>query len=416
MTPRPPRRSARRLPVQQASKPSARLRLRLLRLGAWSLAKRFLGKVLLSLLLSGLVLAAFLVQNADRLPFLSDYLIGPPDLIHPQEQIAQLIAEERYAEAAAQLRFFQRFDHLSNDPQLRTLQAEVENERSRWLYNGKKFMEGLIDGRSDETIGQTTALVSDFLVIGDVRDLAQQGWKAWNDEEVDKIVVALSSLGVVATGAQVASAVGSASSGGAAAPALAGSTSAKSAIVLLKTARKLGKLPPWLLKNLQDNVKKPERLKALLAQVQQLSQHRGGLQLLAAAKDEAHLQRLGKFAARYGDEAGLMHQIYGDAIVGVAASSTNAHALKQAMARGPEGVATLGAIGEKRFARLLQQERKAAAAAKAGQEGGRLARFTSRLAKGAKKVLAWFNLQWTAFLALLGNLYIWLAPKKRLLR
>ena len=416
MTPRPPRRSARRLPVQQASKPSARLRLRLLRLGAWSLAKRFLGKVLLSLLLSGLVLAAFLVQNADRLPFLSDYLIGPPDLIHPQEQIAQLIAEERYAEAAARLRFFQRFDHLSNDPQLRTLQAEVENERSRWLYNGKKFMEGLIDGRSDETIGQTTALVSDFLVIGDVRDLAQQGWKAWNDEEVDKIVVALSSLGVVATGAQVASAVGSASSGGAAAPALAGSTSAKSAIVLLKTARKLGKLPPWLLKNLQDNVKKPERLKALLAQVQQLSQHRGGLQLLAAAKDEAHLQRLGKFAARYGDEAGLMHQIYGDAIVGVAASSTNAHALKQAMARGPEGVATLGAIGEKRFARLLQQERKAAAAAKAGQEGGRLARFTSRLAKGAKKVLAWFNLQWTAFLALLGNLYIWLAPKKRLLR
>ena len=416
MTPRPPRRSARRLPVQQASKPSARLRLRLLRLGAWSLTKRFLGKVLLSLLLSGLVLAAFLVQNADRLPFLSDYLIGPPDLIHPQEQIAQLIAEERYAEAAAQLRFFQRFDHLSNDPQLRTLQAEVENERSRWLYNGKKFMEGLIDGRSDETIGQTTALVSDFLVIGDVRDLAQQGWKAWNDEEVDKIVVALSSLGVVATGAQVASAVGSASSGGAAAPALAGSTSAKSAIVLLKTARKLGKLPPWLLKNLQDNVKKPERLKALLAQVQQLSQHRGGLQLLAAAKDEAHLQRLGKFAARYGDEAGLMHQIYGDAIVGVAASSTNAHALKQAMARGPEGVDTLGAIGEKRFARLLQQERKAAAAAKAGQEGGRLARFTSRLAKGAKKVLAWFNLQWTAFLALLGNLYIWLAPKKRLLR
>ena len=416
MTPRPPRRSARRLPVQQASKPSARLRLRLLRLGAWSLAKRFLGKVLLSLLLSGLVLAAFLVQNADRLPFLSDYLIGPPDLIHPQEQIAQLIAEERYAEAAAQLRFFQRFDHLSNDPQLRTLQAEVENERSRWLYNGKKFMEGLIDGRSDETIGQTTALVSDFLVIGDVRDLARQGWKAWNDEEVDKIVVALSSLGVVATGAQVASAVGSASSGGAAAPALAGSTSAKSAIVLLKTARKLGKLPPWLLKNLQDNVKKPERLKALLAQVQQLSQHRGGLQLLAAAKDEAHLQRLGKFAARYGDEAGLMHQIYGDAIVGVAASSTNAYALKQAMARGPEGVATLGAIGEKRFARLLQQERKAAAAAKAGQEGGRLARFTARLAKGAKKVLAWFNLQWTAFLALLGNLYIWLAPKKRLLR
>ncbi|XGA81786.1 hypothetical protein OR573_04035 [Halomonas sp. CH40] len=80
-------------------------------------------------------------------------------------------------------------------------------------------------------------------VIGDVRDLANQGVNLTQGEEVDEMMVALASLGVLATGAQVVSGLGAAASGGAAAPAVAGTTVAKSSLITLKTARRLGQLP-----------------------------------------------------------------------------------------------------------------------------------------------------------------------------
>lgn len=373
--------------------------------------KRFLSKLLLSALVSIFAAGVFLVQNLSKIPFLADEFMVMPPPVNPVQQITELKNQERYAEASAQVKFFRRFDHLKNDPQLLALQKEIDGKRSEWGYQLGKFGQGLFKGQSDEAIGQSSALVSDFLVIGDLRDLAKEGWKAWNDEEVDKIVVALSSLGLVATGSQVASLVGTAGTGGAAAPAVAGSTAVKSGITMLKTAKKLGKLPSWLWKTVEKNYKNPQKLAQIMGDIGPLSKQAGGLHLLAAAKNEEHLRQLGKFAQRFGDDAALMHQLYGDKILAAAARANNGHSLKVAMAHGDEGVRLLKDMGERRFIDLARKEAKAAKAAKGGAKAG--SKFTAKLAKFAKKVLSWFNDLWTALLAALANVFIWLKPAKK---
>lgn len=143
--------------------------------------------------------------------------------INPVPHAQELVAEKRFAEAEDYLGYFMEFDYVKDDPQAVELYAQIESARSSWSYNLKKIGEGLIKGKSDETIGNVTGAVSDFLVIGDIRDLSIEGWKYVKGEEVDEVLVALSTIGVVATGTQVASAVGSVGTAGAATPTVAAS-------------------------------------------------------------------------------------------------------------------------------------------------------------------------------------------------
>ncbi len=61
----------------------------------------------------------------------------------------------------------------------------------------------VFEGKSDEDIGKISAIVCRFLIIGDIRDLVIEGSNYINDRDVDKIIVALSTLGVLSTASTI---------------------------------------------------------------------------------------------------------------------------------------------------------------------------------------------------------------------
>lgn len=279
----------------------------------------------------------------------------------PLPKTEQLIAEEHYAEAAAYLGFFMDFDYVKNDPRAQALYTEIEDKRTSWRYRAAKLGEGLWSGTSDETIGQLAGVTTDFFLIGDIRDLAIEGVHLAKGEEVDEVLVALASLGVVASGAQVASAVGTASTAGAASPTLVGSTAAKSGLITLKVARKIGKLPAWLGKAIVKAAKAAKQTKSLgalsnmLGDLTTLSKIRGGLELLSKTDDVGTLSRMAKFGQHFGDQSIVLYRIGRDYAlraaekVGKAGLST----VKEAATYGEEGLKLLDQVGIKKFNKIL---------------------------------------------------------------
>ena len=95
--------------------------------------------------------------------------------VQPLPQARALVDEERYAEAADYLRFFMQYDYVRENPEAVTLFESTNAKRTGWLYQASKLVEGVLEGTSDETVGQAAGIATDFLVIGDIRDLTAQG-------------------------------------------------------------------------------------------------------------------------------------------------------------------------------------------------------------------------------------------------
>lgn len=312
----------------------------------------------LALLLLACVCAGALVQQTT-LSALALTRVDP--LPHTQ----QLVAEARYAEAADYLGFFMEYDYVSSNPQARALHNEIARQRESWRYRFEKLSEGLVLGTSDETIGMAAAVATDFLVIGDIRDLTHQGIHLARGEEVDEVLVALSTLGLVATTAQLASGAGTLATAGAAAPATAGATVAKSGIVALKTARRLGSLPPWLGKTLvraartARQSKSVSRLRDVFSHVTTLARTRGGFRLLASTRNADELATMARFARTFGHHSRPLYRLGGDLAVSLAAT-TGKQTIKLAATFGKGGLRLLNRVGAVRFTKIASRSAKMA--------------------------------------------------------
>ena len=272
--------------------------------------------------------------------------------IDPIPDVQKLMAEERYAEAAEYLEYFEHSPFVDQTV-VQALTAEIGAIRESPEYQLKHLQEGIVHGTSDETIGQVTGLVTNFLLIGDVRDL---GWQAWNwsqDEDVDEVIVALSTIGLVATGLQVAS-VGTA-------------TPVKGVVVALKTARKLGYLPDWLGRALVEGADSAWRrrsldgLSDLLGDVQRLLDRSGrsGLYLLGQTTDPGSLKRLANFSARFGADSGMVWRLGGESVVKLSRDpSISTDTLKRASWYGPKGFEVLERSGSLRFVKYASRGAK----------------------------------------------------------
>ncbi|MFE8033077.1 hypothetical protein [Thiohalocapsa marina] len=288
--------------------------------------------------------------------------------IDPIPETRAMIAEERYAEAADYLGFFLEYDYVSSNPEAVALFEQIDETRSAWGYQLDKLGEGLFSGTSDETIGQVASVGTDFFVIGDLRDLAKQGVNLAKGDEVDDVLVALASIGVVASAAQALSGVGTVASGGVAAPAAAGTTAAKSSLIALKTARKLGKLPPWLGKAIIQAGKRAKQSKSLgaftglLGDVGTLAKTPGGFRLLGQAQDAAALSRYARFAETFGAQSATLYRIGGDAVVATAqhAGTYGKQTVKLAATYGQGGLRALDKVGAIKFTKFASRGSKMA--------------------------------------------------------
>ncbi len=288
--------------------------------------------------------------------------------IDPVPETRAMVDEERYADAADYLDFFMAYDYVNQDPAAQALHAEIESVRDSLSYQAGKLSEGLLKGTSDETLGQAASVITDLFVIGDIRDLANQGTSFAQGEDVDEVVTALASIGLVASAAQLASGIATAGTVGVAAPTVAASTTAKGGIIILKAARKLGKLPPWLGKAIikgAKTVKQTKKLDAvtdLFGDVYRLAKTRGGLNLLSKTTDAASLRRMAKLVDTFGDQSATLYRIGGNSFVRTAqrAGNLGVDSIKVAATYGKSGLQVLDKVGALKFAKLTARGSKMA--------------------------------------------------------
>ncbi len=193
-----------------------------------------------------------------------------------------------------------------------------------------------------------------------------QGTKALNGEEVDEVLVALATVGVVASTAQAVSSVATVSTAGAAAPTVAASTAVKGGSVILKVARKLGKLPAWLTKAIiagADTVKKTKKLDSvteLFGDVFSLAKIKGGVTLLDKTTDAASLRKMARAADLYGDQTPTLYRMGGDTFLTMAQKTAElgADTIKLAATFGQNGLKLLDNIGALKFVKYTARGSK----------------------------------------------------------
>ena len=288
--------------------------------------------------------------------------------IDPVPETRELIAQERYAEAADYLAFFMDYPYVQTNPEAQALQREIEGVRDSLGYQAAKLRDGLLSGTSDETIGQVAGVATDLFVIGDLRDLAKQGINWAQGEETDEVIAALAAIGVAASAAQLASTAATVGTAGAAAPSVAATTAVKGGTVVLKAARKLGKLPPWLGKTLVKAAKtakdtgKLDSVTELFGNVYALAKTRDGLKLLSHTQDAASLKRMAGFAETFGQQSATLYRIGGETVLKTArrAGELGQDTIKLAATHGQQGLRLLDQIGAVKFVKYSARASKIA--------------------------------------------------------
>lgn len=108
--------------------------------------------------------------------------------------------------------------------------AQVAAMRSEGTYRAARaFAAGVATGEAETAAGLAGVLAADISGLGDIRDIAREGPICARGEACDTLVLGLATVGLATNAATIASA-------GAATPLRAG-------VTILKTARKLGRLP-----------------------------------------------------------------------------------------------------------------------------------------------------------------------------
>lgn len=277
--------------------------------------------------------------------------------LDPVPAAEALVAAGRYAQAADYLGFFLGYDYVQADPRAVALQGQIDAVRARPDYQAGKVAEGLWTGTSDEAAGQWAGLLTDLFFIGDLRVLAQQGERAMANEPVDEVLVALAAIGLLASAVQWGTDLAAVGSGGAATPAAAASAAARVSLTGLKTARRLGRLPPWLGDALVDGAQaarrtgKLDEVAPLLADVYRLTRTPGGLELLGRSTDAASLRRLAQVADTFGGQSATLLRIGDTAFLRAAARAPvlGADNIRLATTWGPDGLRALDRLGAVRF-------------------------------------------------------------------
>ncbi|CAA6821756.1 MAG: Unknown protein [uncultured Sulfurovum sp.] len=218
--------------------------------------------------------------------------------IDPIPHTKKLINEKKYVEAEEYLSYFVNYDYVKNNPETVELLKLIHEKRNSFTYKKDKFLEGIIQGSSDEDIGRASAIASDFLVVGDVRDLIIEGIHYNNDEKVDTVIVSLSSLGLLATASTLYSL-------GATAP-------IKGTISVLKYAKRVNKLPLWLQEKLIKKIELAKKTKSLkeieklLQPIEKMYQKVGlnqTLHLLSKSRNLQELKVLNTLSTRFGKKS-----------------------------------------------------------------------------------------------------------------
>ncbi len=175
-------------------------------------------------------------QNSlfGRLSYLDDL-----HLENPQQRALGLFLDGRYKDAEDYIVFYESLPGVSaGDVQtLQPILQAVRDKRSTLTYQVSELGKGFFLGFSAEDYGQTASILSNFLVVGDIRDLATAGYRWAHDQSVDAFTAAVSVVGLGLTLLSLG-------------PQSTVVEPAKAGLAILKTAKRVGKIPAALEKDL----------------------------------------------------------------------------------------------------------------------------------------------------------------------
>ncbi|MDH5855932.1 hypothetical protein [Lampropedia aestuarii] len=320
--------------------------------------------------------------------------------IDPLPEVRQMVERQELAQADQYLDFFMEYDYVKHNPQAQQLQQHIKDTRSSYLYQLKSIGQGLALGQSDEDLGQIAAVVSDLMVVGDLRDLGVQGWRWANDEATDPVLIALASLGVAATAAQIGGAAATVPTAGASTAVTVSASTVKTATTTLKSMRRLNKLPNWLSTSLVSTAQQMRRQRslagmqeaqALLSNVATLSQVPGGARLLARTHDAASLASAARFARIHGKNTLALERISGRSLNQTMQLSQQygAQAVELAATYGQRGLQILQRTGATNF---IKYSARASKIAYKGDAARLLMRWMSALPDALLALLTIFGL------------------------
>ena len=155
--------------------------------------RNFLWSTAISVIFGCVGIFGFDVWHGSRLAALPDH--------DYTAEITGLRKDGKVGEALALCGFVQSQAGMPNRDAIIAIGSEIEHDQAGWFGKSKRFLQGFCTGKINSSEEMMGTVVSDFLIIGDIRDLGQQGYNAATGHEVDRLVVALSSLGVVTSAA-----------------------------------------------------------------------------------------------------------------------------------------------------------------------------------------------------------------------
>jgi len=266
--------------------------------------------------------------------------------IDPIPHTKELIHQKKYLEADEYLSYFIKYNYVQENPESKKLLITIRKKRESYEYKKEKFIEGIVEGKSDEDIGKASAIASDFLFIGDIRDLSIEGSHYYNNEKIDKVVIALSSLGLIATVSTIYTL-------GATAP-------VKTSISVLKYAKSAKKLPLWLNYKLIEHAriaketKSLDKIKGLLEPIYKLYNKVGlnqTLELLKNTKNFKGLTKTVNFTSKFGKKSPTLLKITNNSALRYSRLMPNSKTknILYASTYGENGLKGISKMGEAKF-------------------------------------------------------------------
>ena len=248
-----------------------------------------------------------------------------------KEEITSAIEEDRLDDAERLITMNSEYGY-PHDP---LWDSEIAR-RSTFFYAAqqapKQVAKGVVYGDTDSTVAMAASLTTDFVVLGDIRDLVREGYKVSQGEEMDKLVAGLAAIGLLTTYAT---------------PVVDGGVSVAKA--LARQSRKQGKgirrllttkvnevvdyaeleaafsratYTPEGVRTLAGEVKRNlhfERASAFFADLGTIRSNAGGtvnaMFLLKRVGDNEGLQALKRASASFGEKTALMVRLGGDKVI-----------------------------------------------------------------------------------------------------
>ncbi len=119
--------------------------------------------------------------------------------VDPVDEIRALAAGQRWAEVRLLGDFVQDNPHLGDARAAAELSGRADTELDSYWGQARGFARGAATGEPTDGASMLGSLSLDLFVVGDIRDLAVQGWKEMRYGEGDSVILALSAIGLTTT-------------------------------------------------------------------------------------------------------------------------------------------------------------------------------------------------------------------------